>query len=52
MGWMNVIYKLSGGDFLKRVDVLLQPINESFTWLVYESKRSYDEAKTFNRMSK
>ena len=50
MGWFNVIYTLSGGDFTKRTEVLLQPIDESFAWLVYENRRSYDEAKTMNMM--
>jgi hypothetical protein len=52
MGWFNVIYILSGGNFTKRTEVLLQPIDESFAWLVYENRRAYDEAVTINRVNK
>lgn len=51
-GWFNAIYKLSGGQFLKRTEVLLQPISEAFGWLIYESVRSYDEAVTTNLINK
>ena len=50
MGWINAIYKLSGGDFTKRNDVVSQPINEVFTWLIYENKRAYDEALYYKSM--
>ena len=52
MGWMNVIYKLSGGDFLTRANVLLQPINETFSWLTYENRKDYDEAETSRRINR
>ena len=52
MGWFNVIYTLSGGDFLRRTEVLLAPINESFAWLTYENRRAYDEATTLNKVAR
>lgn len=45
-GWMNVIYNLTGGDFLKRDSILLSPIDEVLSWLIYDNRRTYDEAKT------
>jgi len=44
MRWYSMIYALSGGNFLNRTEVLLQPIDESFAWLIYENRRAYDEA--------
>jgi len=46
---MNAIYTLSGGDFLKRTEVLLQPIDESYSWLIYNNARIYDEVETARR---
>lgn len=46
---MNAIYSLSGGAFLHREEVLMAPINESLSWLVYENARVYDEAVTTQR---
>lgn len=48
---MNAVYNLAGGSFLKRIEVLLAPIDESLAWLVYESARNFDEATTYNRIS-
>ena len=50
-GWYNSIYVLSGGDFLKRTEVLLQPIDESLAFLVYNNVRNYDEAVTHQRIN-
>jgi len=52
MGWMNVIYSLSNGEFLKRTEVLLQPIDETFTWLIYDNRRQYDEAVYYKSLNK
>ena len=48
LGWYNVIYALSNGRFLDRTEVLMQPVDEVFLWLVYENRKSYDEATFIN----
>ena len=51
-GWYNVIWALSGGDYLKQKEVLLSPISKALMWLIYDNRRQYDEATTYKSMNK
>lgn len=34
-GWYSIIYKLTGGEFLKMEEVIQRPLTECLTWLAF-----------------
>ena len=35
-GWYAIIYKLTGGEFLKMEEVIQRPLTECLTWLSFQ----------------